>query len=423
MSAVGEALRELETVVGTDHLITATQGVSAYAVEGQQPLAVAQPGLEAEVAGVLRVAAERNLTMLLRGGGKHLYYGAPCGPIGVVVSLARLNEVVEYDADDLTITVQAGMTLGALQRVVEAHGQMLPLDPPGPEDATIGGLVAMGLAGPLRMTYGSPRDLVLGLRVALTTGEVIKVGGRTVKNVAGYDLAKLFVGSLGTLGAITQITLRLVPAPEDRALFAVALSPARAREATAALLGSRLEIATCDVVTCRAGIPMPASLTNNPEDVIVFLGVMGAREAVVRQNRELQAAFPEGIARVDDEVWARVRDVAYPTGDGCLLRLNLPIAKTMDLMELIAARPGWSAAARAGDGIVYAVGPPDVDVLTAFRSAAEQSGGHAVLEAGPVEVKRAFPVWGATIANTDLMGELKRSFDPARGLSCGRFVA
>ena len=423
---VGEALRELEAVVGADRLITATggvatltEGVSAYAVDGQMPLAVAEAGSESEVAGLLRVAADRGLSVLLRGGGRQLYYGAPCGPIGLVVSLARLNKVVEYEADDLTITVQAGMTLGALRRLVGEHHQMLPLDPPGPEDATIGGIVAAGLAGPMRMRYGSPRDLVLGLRVALSTGEIIKVGGRTVKNVAGYDLTKLFIGSLGTLGAMLEVTLRLVPAPEETAMFTVTVSPARAREVTAVLLNSRLEIATCDVLSTTPWEPRPRG-----DSVTLYLGAMGSREAVARQERELRAMFPEGVTRVGDEaIWARVRDVAYPTGDGCLLRLSVPMAKVVDMVELIAARPGWTAAARAGDGIVYAFGPADRGTLGTLRAEAGKVGGGAVLEAGPVELKRGFPVWSAVVPNADLMRALRQTFDPTGVVGCGRAVA
>lgn len=174
----------LNNIVGEPHFLTATQEVGKYALDGQMPFAVAFPGSPQEVAALLREAAQSRLSVLLRGGGRHLYLGAAPGPIGLVLSLARLNQIVAYDANDLTITVQAGMTLGELRRTVAPHSQLLPLDPPGPDDATIGGIVAANLAGPLRMRYGAPRDLVLGLKVALSDGEIIKTGGRTVKNVA-----------------------------------------------------------------------------------------------------------------------------------------------------------------------------------------------------------------------------------------------
>lgn len=273
------------------------------------------------------------------------------------------------------------------------------------------------------MTYCSPRDLVLGLRVALTSGEVIKTGGRTVKNVAGYDLTKLFLGSFGTVGAVVEVTLRLVPAPEERALFAAAVSPARAGETTAALLAAQLEIATCDVLSHRfaRGIGLP--IMPQPDQLLVLLGVMGAREAVARQDRQLRATFPEGVTHLEgEEVWAQVRDATYPAGEGCLLRLNVPMAKVMDMVEMVASRPDWAAAVRAGDGIIYALGPAERETLLTFRAAAERAGGHAVLESGPVELKRAFPVWGQTVPNADLMRALKQRFDPAGVLGCGRFV-
>jgi D-lactate dehydrogenase (cytochrome) len=432
----GIDLRRFEEIVGEGHLITATggvatmtEGVSDYAVDGQMPLAVAAPGSEEQVRALLAAAAESKLSVLLRGGGTHLSLGAPAGPIGLALSLRRLDQVVAYDAEDLTITVQAGMTLRALQALVGEHGQLLPLDPPGSEEATIGGVAALNLAGPLRMRYGAPRDLVLGLRVALSSGEVIKTGGRTVKNVAGYDLTKLFVGSLGTVGALLEVTLRLIPSPERRTMMVAAAPAARVKEAVAQVLGSRLDVATCDLADAAAtkamGLPLPVTVA--PGAIVMFFGLLGAEESVARQERELKALFLEGAARVDgDTVWSAVRALGAPRPRRPLLRLSVPMAAVVDMMQDVAAQAGWSAAARAGDGTVYAAGPEEddgaVQTLRSLRAAAAAHGGFAVLVSGSTAVKRAFPVWGEQIANADLMQALKRSYDPAGILGCGRFV-
>ena len=431
MSAYSEALRRLEAVVGEGHLLTATAAVAEYAVEGQTPFAVAFPSCPEEVAALLRLASESKLSVLLRGAGSHLYLGEPPRAIGLVVVLTRLNRVVAYDPDDLTVTAQAGMSLGELQRVVGEHRQMLPLDPAGPPGATLGGLAAANLAGPLRMRYGSPRDLVIGMRVALPTGEVIKAGGRTVKNVAGYDLGKLFLGSLGTLGAMVELTLRLTPRPARWGLAAAVAEPGQAAETAARLVGSAFELAACHVLNGPAAARLRAALplAIRGEAWVLLAGLLGDEEAIAHQQRELAGMLGEGSAFLRDEeaeaVWARVRAMGYP-GDGSpLLRLVTPISRVAEMVAQVSARPGWSAMGQAGDGWVYARAPAEAasgayrQALGELRAAAEAAGGYAVLEAGPVELKRDLGVWGK-IPNLDLMRALKEAYDPADVMGCGR---
>ncbi len=435
MSGLSAALWRLESIVGEENLLTETQAVSEYRLEGQQPVAVAMPGSAQEAAALLRAASEEKLSVLVRGAGKHLHLGSPPGPIGVVVSMGRLGRIVEYDADDLTVTAQAGMSLGELQEVVGKQGQMLALDPPGPESATLGGIAATSLSGPMRMRYGTPRDLVLGLRVALTDGYVVKTGGKTVKNVAGYELNKLFVGSLGTLGVICELTLRLAPLPEGRAMVMAALSPSEAEEATARLVGSRLELTSLEVANHAACERMLGTLpvTVAPDCCVIFLGLMGDRETVARQEREARDLLAGGCARVDGEeadgIWRLLREAAYPSAQGAVVvRVSVPVARVGETVRMVSSWEGWWVVARAGEGVVYA-GPAEEgdsseirERLAQLRRNAEEGGGFAILESGPVELKREFPVWGAETANVDLMRGLKESFDPAGIMGCGRFV-
>jgi glycolate oxidase FAD binding subunit len=432
MNGLAATLRRAEEIVGASHLLTATDEVGKQAVEGQTPVAAAFPGSAEEVAALLRAASEAKLSVLLRGAGQHLYLGAPPEPIGLVVSLARLDSIVEYDPEDLTLTAQAGMSLGVLQRAVGKSGQMLPLDPPGPESATLGGVASANLAGPMRVRYGSARDLVIGLRVALASGEVIKTGGRTVKNVAGYSLTKLFIGSLGTVGAIVEVTTRLTPLPEAGAMLAAVLSPSEAREVTAWLVGSPLEVAACELVNGAAALRLgPAlPLTAGAAEEVLLVGLAGDREALARQQREIrnrvrECACLEGEQA--DELWRRARELAYPAPGEILARAMVPISRLSEMMDLISSWEGWSGIGRAGDGLVYArppTGEATADSKTkvdALRAAAQQAGGFAVLESGPLGLKREFPVWGE-VANWDLMRELKQAYDPAGILGCGRLL-
>ena len=207
-------------------------------------------------------------------------------------------------------------------------------------------------------------------------------------------------------------------------------------------MGGRLDITTCEILNYAAAKGMKALLpvTLQPGHVVLFIGVMGVAEAVARQERECQALLPEGVARVEEgAVGRRVRELPWPKSrgaslrdakagesksrdDACGLRLSVPLAATVEMVEAISARPDWEAVAGAGDGTVYALGLAGLEALATLRSAAEKAGGHAVLEYGPVEVKRAFKVWGAPFANLDLMRALKKSLDPSDTMGCGRLV-
>ncbi|MFN2490578.1 MAG: FAD-binding oxidoreductase [Actinomycetota bacterium] len=179
---------------------------------------VEHPSSPTEAAAVVRLAEAEERCVRPTGGGTKLGWGTPAQRVGVEVSTARLDRIVEHNAPDLTAVLEAGVPLQAAQEAFSEHGQMLALDPPlGADDAaTVGGVVATGDSGPLRHRYGAPRDLVVGMTVALADGTIARSGGKVIKNVAGYDLAKLFAGSLGTLGLIVEVVMRLHPLPRQR---------------------------------------------------------------------------------------------------------------------------------------------------------------------------------------------------------------
>ncbi len=192
----------------------------ADAVGGRPARYVAAPASTAEAAALLRAAAGLGLTVVPRGSGSRLGWGASPASCDLIVDTRRMDRVLEHAAGDLVVTVQAGIRLDELAKVLAAAGQRLAVDPPASTEGargTVGGLIATGAAGPMRYRYGSPRDLLIGITVVRADGTVAKSGGKVVKNVAGYDLGKLFAGSLGTLGLITEATFRLHPLPEAAA--------------------------------------------------------------------------------------------------------------------------------------------------------------------------------------------------------------
>src|SRR5260370_10647305 len=189
--------------------------LQSYAVDGLLPRLVVSPANAQEIGSALKLANQHGLTTLARGGGSRMHLGAIPEPFDVLIETGKLTRLLEHEAPDLTCQVEAGMTLADLQTQLATKGQWLPLDPPGTAQTTIGGILASNASGPKRLRYGTARDLVIGLQVVQASGDIARSGGRVVKNVAGYDLNKLYVGSLGTLGVIVEANFKLQPIPAN----------------------------------------------------------------------------------------------------------------------------------------------------------------------------------------------------------------
>src|ERR671911_902187 len=213
------SLEDLQRIVGEEH---AREATSEDAVDGVGPCFVAEPGSVEKTSELLRFAAEEGLAVSPRGGGTKSSLGNPPRGLDLVLSTARMNEVIEHVPGDQVVRVQGGTKLEDLQSQLAGEEQMLGIDPPE-EGATVGGIVASNASGPRRLRYGLIRDLIIGIEVVLSDGTVAKAGGKVVKNVAGYDLSKLFTGSLGTLGLIATCNFRLHPRPEAARTVAVEL--------------------------------------------------------------------------------------------------------------------------------------------------------------------------------------------------------
>src|SRR5207302_7667078 len=212
VAGIEAAWTDLRAIVGAEHM---RAGMAEDALDGVRPQMVIEPANAEEMAKVLKTATNAGLQVIPRGGGTKLDWGNPPRGAQLIISTGRLNHVVEHAWGDMTATVEAGCTVQQLQQTLAEHGQRLALDPLWPEKATIGGILSSNDSGPLRIRFGSLRDLIIGITLALPDGTLAKSGGKVVKNVAGYDLPKLATGSLGTLGVITEAVFRLYPLPRD----------------------------------------------------------------------------------------------------------------------------------------------------------------------------------------------------------------
>ncbi|MDP2268867.1 MAG: FAD-binding oxidoreductase, partial [Deltaproteobacteria bacterium] len=219
MSHSNQLASVLKGIVGESNVMQEADRLHAYAVDGLAPQAIVCPGSAAEISSLLHYANSEKLAIVPRGSGTKMAAGGVPQKIDLVLSTVRLDRIVEYDIANLSLTIEAGLTLADVQKRLtgEKRGYFLPLDPPYSEKATIGGVIAANASGPKRYIYGSARDLLLGLKAVTPTGDIVSFGGKTVKNVSGYDMTKLMIGSWGGLGVITEITTKLLPLPEASA--------------------------------------------------------------------------------------------------------------------------------------------------------------------------------------------------------------
>jgi glycolate oxidase FAD binding subunit len=429
-------LDQLRAIVGREHVLG--EGLAReWAVEGQAPEAVAEPEQGEQVAAVMRLAAGHGWAVCAWGGGTQLSLGGPPERYQLALSTRRMNRIVDYQPDDMTVTVQAGLPLDPLARALGERGQFLPLDPPLPGRATAGGTVAAAASGPLRCAYGTPRDWLLGATVVDAAGAIVRPGGRVVKNVAGYDLCKLYTGSLGTLGLLTELTFKVLPRPHAWAYSAVAVPDAAAAEAlVAAVQGSDVGPTILEVVNGPAW-QVAAGADLAPDRFLLLAAFAGEEEAVAWQQAALEteaAALGRrayGIEPRHAEVWARaLRD--YPARPGLTLRLAALSSDVAPLCERVEAVAGGFGApvalvAHAANGVVWAhfatpLPAPAPALVDALRAEAQARNGTAVVARIPEGAAPGIDRWGPPPPGIALMRGIKEALDPQRLLSPGRFV-
>jgi len=399
--------------------------------DGRFASATERPGSVDELREAVKRRAAEGSALYPQGGATALDYGGIPGRPGVAIDLRGLDRVVDYPAADMTVTVEGGITLSALRALVAAEGQRLAIEAPEADRATLGGIFATNTSGPRRFGLGRPRDQIIGIRFVDAEGEAIKGGGRVVKNVAGYDLPKLLTGSLGTLGIIAELTLKVRPAPE-----ATALAWVRSRtlaEATRAL--ERLNTSGTRPVALEL-LNAPAARMIGPdlpaEDWVIVVGLEGNAEAVAwevdRLGIELgrtDLVVLEGVAA--GPLWEGLTGWSA-TGPGPLsFAANFrPSAALEFLVGVDAGR--WAIQSHAGTGIVRGVyrGEPDFEAVAAevdrLRGAARRLGGSLVLPRCPTGWKARLKVWGDPRGDSAVAERVKRALDPRGLLNPGRFV-
>lgn len=351
--------------------------------------------------------------LLVIGGGTKLSFGNSGGPFGYAISLGRLNRVLDYEPQDLTIAVEAGITIAQLNRELGQHNQMLPMDVPDPEHATIGGTYASGLAGSRRLGYGSLRDWVLGVETMDPQGIVTKAGGMVVKNVTGYDLARVHYGAHGAFGIVTRVNLKVLPnAAASRSIELRYASARAAHMAGLAILSSQLE-------------PMSILVWNENGWVLSVL-CEGASASIERQSADVVAAATQvavpASSRIEDDgsvAIAPFAPVSRLDGTHAVARLAVPPSQQIDVLEHCERLDETHLVADLGSGLIYAAGPSSTEWRHGIQNAIERP----VFLSLPAALKSDLDVFGGMdVPNARIVTRLKDAYDPERRFNRGRFV-
>ena len=435
---------EIKGIVGESSILPEEQ-VAAYTFDGYVPKAVVLPASVQEMQDVLQFAVKQGVSVIPAGAGTKLGIGNLPEKVDVVLATTSLNSVVEYEPADLTVTVEAGIRLGDLQTELAKHRQYLALNPPYADRCTIGGIVATNASGSFRLRHGTARNQVLGLRVVRADGTVVKSGGKVVKNVAGYDLNKLYIGAFGTLGIITEVTLKLSPIPVRQAILTAGFQNVQeATDTGLSIVGSQTLPMFVNLFVnsdpARGGTEAPT----DENKTLLVVGFGGDPETVAWQLTQCQGIMEQngaiGVTIAEGESLQHLQGAVQEFSEDnknteiIVAKFNL---KRTDVAEFAAqiVEANWACdvqmMALLGSGVLYVTLPVTSDTdyqslanaLTQLRQTAMSRQGNLIIEVAPPELKRHIDVWGSVEGTLSLMKQIKAKFDPAGLLNPGRFVS
>ncbi len=416
-----------------------------YAVDDKLPGVVARPTSPQEISETMSVAAEHGLSVSPLGGRTRTSLGNVPESLDLAIDMTGVDQVLAHNAADLTATVEAAITVSRLQKILSEHGQFLAINPPLPDRATIGGTLAVGWSGPMTWQYWSPRDIVIGMKTVMADGTITKTGGQVVKNVSGYDMARMHIGAMGTLGIIAEVSFKLTPLPARQAtVLATFDSDESCLDAALAVFGSSLvplAISTLHGQQRRAG----ARPTGDAQPSLM-VRVGGRAKSVQRQTDDVASIYRRSganhVSVIGDNdaamMWRRMGDFGWTeqTTPVAGIRASVrpsDIPRIIQYMQDMEDSPAlaWRATTQTAQGVVdihwlnVEAESSSEHARTAISKtiqAVRRVGGTAVVTHARSHVKESLDVWGETTSAIDTMRNLKRQYDPDRLLNPGRFM-
>ena len=477
MPELRKTLEELASITGKDRLKTDPAETAPYSLDGVLPKAVAFPLNTRMVADIVKCACRGNLSIVPWGSGTKMTMGYPPKSMDLVVCTSLMNHLLDVDTANLTITVEAGVKFRDIQARLATEedrcylplsdlkteageficsdrshsGSFLPIDPPFSQKATIGGIVSANSSGPRRLLYGLPRDQVLGVRFVTPTGDIVGAGGKTVKNVSGFDISKLMIGSFGSLGILCEITFRLLPLPESMETLVFTFdSFLDASGFVTALLATKLLPAAVEVGNRAAleNMDLRSDLKLNAAPFVVMVALEAFREAAVRMRKELLVMADrfktKGYTHITEDAhglfWlavGEIRTIASRRFPGVVaLQLNYPLSSWKGIFEFADKTLGEQGVehtilCHSGSGVTLInflldLRPEGKDEaaksVRALLGECRKAGGNLVVQSAPSCWKDVLPVWGEPGSDLAVMKRIRQQLDPSGLLNPGRFA-
>jgi glycolate dehydrogenase FAD-binding subunit len=453
-----DSLKEIINIVGEDNILSLSTELDHYSVDGKRPDLVAFPETVEEVSQIMKVASRESLAVIPWGGGTKIGFGREPHKVDIVLCTERLNRVLEYEASDLVATAQCGISLKELQRVLKEKKQFLSIDPPHIQSgATLGGIIATNDSGPRRLKFGTMRESLIGIKVVRPDGSIIKGGAKVVKNVAGYDLPKLYVGSLGTLGIIVEGTFRLHPIPETSETLLFSFPALEMSQETvlsvlnSSLVPSCLEILNPPLINA---ISDKLNLNFKKEKYALSIRIEGVEKAVRDQISKVKDICREKNgeeilieSNLEENLWEEIREFPWKisgvrpgpvlsseaveldnravckasvliTDVLRVLRVSEELSKNSGVRIYISARAGNGVLIISIEGEILSV----IESTKSLRDLVSSLKGALVIQEAPFSLKAQVDVWGEIGSSLKVMEKLRTLFDPYCILNPGRFV-
>ncbi|UCB50322.1 MAG: FAD-binding oxidoreductase [Deltaproteobacteria bacterium] len=478
MKVESKTMEVLKDMLKAEWVKSDPETLSAHAVDDLTPRAVAFPESLAQVSQVVKMAQKEKWAVVPWGSGSKIGVGNPPSRLHLVISTNRLNKIIDMDTANLTVTAQAGVKFRDLQTSLageenrcylpyespttvsdepvcadrEHMGCFIPMMPPFSHSATLGGIIAANSSGPVRLLYGLPRDMVLGVRYVAADGEIVGLGGKTVKNVSGYDMCKLMIGSRGSLGILGEMTIRLLPLPERFGTCLLGFSGLDAASRFVdQIFQTRLLPSAVELLNGRANglLVEDGALEMDGDGYVVAVGLEGFGEAVQRMGREIEemasASGAQNYVHLADDpdriFWDAYSNLVPKLSAGypgmVSVKLNYPISRYLDVIQSVDSLCGEQEVAHAlqahtGSGVSRVhclLGSGDdksadrvVSVAEKLLEKCQSIGGNLLVEKASAQMKERLPVWGMPPQDFVIMKRIKAQMDPSGLFSPGRFV-
>ncbi|MFL0605087.1 FAD-binding oxidoreductase [Cylindrospermopsis raciborskii] len=426
MSATSQflTLTGINKVTPWEELGQTVQERVRLAMDQTHPSCMVYPQTQEELSTIIATANSNRWRVLTCGGMTKINWGGLTSPdIIVIVSTEYINKLIEHAVGDLTITVEAGIKFREIQEILGKRGQTLGLDPAFPEHATIGGIVATGDTGSLRQRYGGVRDQLLGITFVRADGKIAKAGGRVVKNVAGYDLMKLLTGAYGTLGVISQVTLRVYPLPETSGTVILTGQPEPISQVAKILQSSQLTPTQADLIS--HGLVSQLGLGDGIGLMVRFQSI----ENSVQQQLQRCSSMGEELGltstvylgdetKQEASLWQQLPELIYNCGHNWEITAKIGVLPTA-AVNIISQIQYGLIHLNSGLGLVRL---EDENPVLTLRSLCQENLGFLSMLSAPVTVKKNMDVWGYNANNIEIMRRIKQQFDPNSILNPGRFI-